>query len=129
MTDEPKPEKKKKGSIAERMLQLQRRVAEARVAQLGEERASYTICPFDARHVVPLASLVSHVQEEHGGDALSLVGDAMYSQQTGERRTRYLEQMYGDHENGVVPSDKVGGDGDECEKRMKADSSDEEYTV
>ncbi|CCW61956.1 unnamed protein product [Phytomonas sp. EM1] len=78
----------KKADFSERMIALLRRRTEQRPLPKG-----YMRCPLNAEHHVPIASIVTHIEKVHNGDALGLIEDAMYSHGTKARLDAFFEQQ------------------------------------
>eukprot|EP00796_Vickermania_ingenoplastis_P010190 gene10190-7138_t len=77
-------------SFAAKMQALtQRREAQREIAP------AYVRCPLNAAHHIPAAAIVSHIEQVHMADALSLADDAMYGACTALRREHFLdEELY-----------------------------------
>ncbi|CCW66301.1 unnamed protein product [Phytomonas sp. Hart1] len=77
-----------KAGFSERMITLLRHRTEKKPLP-----KDYMRCPFNAEHKVPIASIVTHIEKAHNGDALGLVEDAMYSRGTKMRLDAFFEHQ------------------------------------
>lgn len=82
----PAPDAQSHGRVAQRIMALLHNRARQQPLPPG-----YMYCPFNPEHRIPIAVIISHMENVHREDALARLPDAMYSGETATRRRRHVD--------------------------------------